>query len=266
MSIALRKRGYSNEDDFYFEEENNIRKKSKFSQNGNKYVNNEKENKFIIQKQNSNLKKTQLTKDLEIFNEENNNFDEFLLNSDEKSKIFSKLKRNLSSSSLFYNTMILIIVNLNIAQFCFPYMVKKNGLIVVIIALLILLSFTYYIQKHFINTLIINKKSEKCNYSALVEEYLNRYCAGVIEIFSLIWFVFQCLLSLRILTQIGYYFLDYFNNHKWIPIIFCSTLIFALLLNSRKKNYLSSSIPFICVLVHILSIIVSNYFILVFCF
>ena len=174
-----------------------------------------------------------------------------------RSKIFNKLTRNSREDCFIYNTMLMVIVNLNIAQFCFPYMVKKNGIYVVIIVVILLILFTYSFQKSILQILLANRNSEKSNYCGLVEEYLNKYCAGLLEGIVIIWFILHISLTMILFLKMLLYFIKFSFNPFWLFLL-CTIFIFGfILVNSIKQNIISNLIPYICLVVQFISILVN---------
>lgn len=174
------------------------------------------------------------------------------------SQIFNKLKRDIKESYFNYNTMILIVFNLNIAQFCLPYMARTNGIFIVLITLIILMPISYRIQKDMLITLLENRNSENCNFCKLVEEYINPLCASGIEILYIIWFCMLTLLNLKTFAQIFVYFFDLNYSNEIVVILLSALVITSILLNSKKNNLFSKLIPYTILGVQIITLIVSK--------
>jgi hypothetical protein len=175
---------------------------------------------------------------------------------DQNSKIFNRLVRNKRESSFHYNTMLMVVVNLNIAQFCFPYMVRINGIFVVLIIVILLLINAYFIQKDILTTLINNRNSENCNFAKLTEDYLGKFCAIILEVLFMIWFFLYSLLNVKTFVQLFVYLFEFSVGIRWVVIGFSSILLFVILINSKKGNLFSQWIPYTCIAVSIITFMV----------
>lgn len=173
--------------------------------------------------------------------------------------LYNQLLGKERQRSKTYNILLLTIFNMNLAQYTFPYLTIKVGVITMAVCVLLSMGYSFIIQK-FILDFLTSYKSE-CNYGKVVESNLGNFSAYLIEIFSLIWFFTLMLICCNTLESAISFAIDYqyYIDNENLCLIIISVIIFFLFftMNLINKSYVIDFYVFVCILCQLVSFIVS---------
>lgn len=175
------------------------------------------------------------------------------------SGLYNQLLGKERQKSQFYNVLLLACFNMNLAQYTFPHLTLKVGLIVMLFVVILSMLLSFYVQKSLLNFLT-DYKSE-CNFGKVVELNLGNFTAYLVEIFTLIWYFTLLMICTNSLESAITYVIEfeyYLNNENLCKIII-SVFLFLLycFVNTIKNPYLIDLYVFVCLLAQLVSFIVS---------
>lgn len=175
----------------------------------------------------------------------------------EKPKLLNKINRKEFEQGLIFNSLILILANINTGQFCFPFMIQSNGWATVVITLVCLIALAFVIQRSIVQDLIENRNNESCCYGKLVEKYLNTLYSNFLELFLFLWLISSCIICFMVTLKA----LSYFSQNSTITYS-CSLTVFSLLYIGMQFNTKSTKffniLPYISSGIQILTMAVSS--------
>lgn len=161
--------------------------------------------------------------------------------------------------SHFYNTLLLACFNMNLAHYSFPYLASCVGLPLMVVFIIVSLLISNIAQK-FLMRFLTDFKSE-CNYGKVVELTLGSFVAYIIEIMALIWYISLMIVASKAVEETAIAFIDtgVVNDNRMTikAIVLGVLLVLLLLVNMFDKYYVIDIYVFICMLIQIVSIIVS---------
>jgi hypothetical protein len=175
------------------------------------------------------------------------------------SGLYNQLLGKERQKSQFYNVLLLTCFNMNLAQYTFPHLTIKVGIITMIIFVILSMMLSYYVQKSLLNFLT-DYKSE-CNFGKVVELNLGNFTAYLVEIFTLIWYFTLLMICTNSLESAITYVIEfeyYINNENLCKIIIsvCLFLVYCFV-NTIKNQYLIDLYVFVCLIAQFVSFIVS---------
>ena len=173
---------YKNKNDFYVD---NIIKQNQ--NEGEVFMNPRANNKININDDyiSNNLNNSSLN----IFNNPTQNNKN--LNID--SKLHDQLLRKRRERSSFYNFLLLTTFNLNVAHFCFPYLVYQVGLMYLFLILIICAFYSYIVHTGLIQCISSNREISKLNFAELIEKHFGSLCARITEVGMIMWLMYSIL-------------------------------------------------------------------------
>lgn len=182
--------------------------------------------------------------------------EEHLKEKGDKSKLIFSINRKKFESGLVYNSVVLILSNINIGQYCFSYMISKNGVGTMAILIIVIILIANLIQNALANSLLNNRNSEvSINYASITAGILNTHSAVFIEICLILWVI--CYISTTFLVTIN--LLNYFftNNVLVYGLSLVVFLVFLICMTGFTKDHLLVNlIPYICVSIQIMTIVI----------
>ena len=103
-------------------------------------------------------------------------------------KLYQQLIGKNRQKSYFYNIIVLVTFNINMAHFCFPYITNHNGLLLTLLTLILCAVFSYICQTALVRYISHNRDLTQCNYAVIIENNFGTFFAQLLEFLVMIWY------------------------------------------------------------------------------